>query len=163
MATSPFFSRKPVQAMTRKPVFFDGVFLGSLVRGACPAVRETSVHLSARYARISIQDGYTYGYDGQCIICTAFGHGLLQCVYNTCFGHCPWQSKSTLLVQSAHCSRRRRLTPALSTVWPTIAQQGSTNITGSRRIPSLPTPQLAQVAFCTPVARHAVYQTLGHE
>jgi hypothetical protein len=41
---------------------------------------DTSVHLSVQYARISIQEVYTYRYGCQCtIICTALSHRMFQC------------------------------------------------------------------------------------
>jgi hypothetical protein len=43
----------------------------------------TSVILSVQYARISVQVGYIYRYDGQCtIICTAFSRGMFQYAYS---------------------------------------------------------------------------------
>jgi hypothetical protein len=53
----------------------------------------TSVILSVYYARISVQDGYVYRYDGQCTICTAFSSGMFQRVthpvHTVKFSHVP--------------------------------------------------------------------------
>jgi hypothetical protein len=64
----------------------------------------TSVNLSVQYARISIQDGYIYRYDGQCtIICTAFSRGMLHWSRN---GLCIRRSVVESEVGNALCLRR---------------------------------------------------------